>query len=225
MKTVKNKLEAINYMVVNSGQNYSDIARNAKISRPQIHRWINNEVADVQSDSLYAIADALGYTITHHNNQIEITNQSEGNKEMNMLIKSQQRTIELQEKEIERLEAQADNPTDPLKDIKLIEWENFQAHIVTKTAIHTKSGSLQVGRKILSYDQLDDMAKILGYSTSELKSYWAIGKKFNTMDEHPINEIITKESALSLNSFVVQMRSALDLLKSFIFSDLETFFL
>jgi len=104
MKTVKNRIDAINYIITASGMRLSDIADKAGISRPQIYRWKNREVQDIQTDSLNAVADALGYTIHHVNNTLEITRKGAENMDTKLLINAQMKLIVQYEEKIKIME-------------------------------------------------------------------------------------------------------------------------
>tara|TARA_R100000655_G_scaffold44774_1_gene81518 strand:- start:3705 stop:4496 length:792 start_codon:yes stop_codon:yes gene_type:complete len=199
VKIVKNKLEAINYMIAKSGLKYSDIAREANISRPQIHRWINNEVADVRFDSVYAISDALGYDIKHHNNNIEIINKKKGGNGMDLLIKSQQRTIELQDEKINRLESknkelQESSINNPFKNQL---WDQIMPHMSSTVYVKNVISYENMDRKIVDtigaelfqkhLDLPDDIVKKCFNDTSWHKS-----------KDHPIDTLVEKESLMDL---------------------------
>jgi hypothetical protein len=131
-------------------------------------------------------------------------------------LKDKERIIALQDEKIAQLELSLKSPPDRLKDIARISWDSFPAQLTTVTKLYLKSKAL--GRKIISYDTLVPMSEVTGYSIDELKKYWAIGEYFQDFNGHPINKIVTFESVNKLTQLSNQVLSAIDLIKSYIFS-------
>jgi len=101
MVTVNSRLEAIIYMVDNSGEDHETIAAKSGIHRAQIHRWLTQEVETVHLRSLQKVANGLGFQINHEYNKIEITKKA---RDTNLDQQYQQQLIKLQSEKITWLE-------------------------------------------------------------------------------------------------------------------------
>jgi DNA-binding phage protein len=97
----KNRIEAMLYMIEQSGVNPSDIERTTGINRGQVYRWQARSVSNIRLESISLVAGALGYTFKEVGKQIEITKdnttpQTGGERtEMDYTIIAQAKTIEL----------------------------------------------------------------------------------------------------------------------------------
>tara|TARA_R100000655_G_scaffold104012_1_gene150820 strand:+ start:926 stop:1699 length:774 start_codon:yes stop_codon:yes gene_type:complete len=214
MKTTNSKLEAINYMIAKSGLKYSEIARSANISRPQIHRWINKEVADVRFDSVYAIADALGYAVKHHNNQIEITNQNlEGDTIMNM---STNKLIDLYDEnrdlriKVDQLQSDLHN-----KQAESTHWDALEYDFISDVTL-LRNG-WKFGRVVNSITDIKKQSEVLGYSVDYLTELWNVGKRYKKIQDHPIDAIISHETSKSITTQLKTLPALFDtILKSMV---------
>ena len=101
MVTVNSRLEAIVYMVENSGEDHETIAAKSGIHRAQIHRWLTQDVENVHLRSLQKVANGLGFQIHHEFNKIEITKKVRDN---NLSEQYQKQIIQLQSEKITFLE-------------------------------------------------------------------------------------------------------------------------
>ena len=101
-----NRIEAMLYMIEQSGVNPSDIERTTGINRGQVYRWKARSISNIRLESISLVAGALGYTFKEVGKQIEIikdntTPQTGGERtEMDYTIQAQLRTIELLEEKI-----------------------------------------------------------------------------------------------------------------------------
>lgn len=206
------------------GHNMTDLQNKTGITRSQLHRWVNGSAKKIQQKSFHAVAQNLGYAIQNTEDGIEVTHhiQPQGEPEMLQQLKDKERIIALQDEKIQSLELQVKSTPSQLHEIAKTNWESFPTQLFTVTKIYIDK--TQLGRKIISYDNLDIMSQFTGYSVRELENYWAIGKRFEHLSEHPINEIVTTESAKGLRSIANQVISAIDLIRSYILSVPMTIF-
>lgn len=163
-----NKLEAINQMISASSLSYSAIAKKADVSREQLYRWKNAEVSEPSSDSLFAIADALGYIVKHHNTKnLTLTKKSNiGDNTMidehkDYMLQTQQKLIIEYEHKIKRLEKQNKVLSKPKKD----SWLDIDFDVKTRQT-YDKSFCNYKTYEIIKYQ---DFFKKLGYNNDEVK--------------------------------------------------------
>tara|TARA_R100000234_G_scaffold60073_1_gene36401 strand:+ start:3948 stop:4763 length:816 start_codon:yes stop_codon:yes gene_type:complete len=199
-----NKLEAINQMINESGLSYSVIAKKADVSREQLYRWKNAEVSDPSSDSLFAIADALGYTVQHHNTKnlklIKKSNTGDNttmDTQKDTMIDNQQKLINIYESQITKLEkqnkilenSQSQTPESVLYDQLQYDW---------MTTVDVKiSLTKGVTRRIYDLKNIKSMADALDIDIEVILKYFDTDTYYK-MNQHPINNLITKESLKAL---------------------------
>lgn len=110
-----NRIEAMLYMIEQSGVNPSDIERTTGINRGQVYRWQARSISNIRLESISLVAGALGYTFKEVGKQIELSRDST-KTELDYYpittIQAQVRTIELleekiasQEKELAKLQS------------------------------------------------------------------------------------------------------------------------
>ena len=222
MSTYTNKHSAVVAMLEqarnNHGYNMTDLEEKTGITRSQLYRWMNGDAKNIQQKSFQAVAHNLGYVITNAEDGIEVTHhiQTQGEPDMLQQLKDKERIIALQDDKIQLLETQLKQPNNSSDVMERLEWEHFDSpHLITETQLYF---GLQLGRKIISNTDYSQMSQYTGYSIEALERYWALGKRFNSMDDHPISTIITKPSNDKLKSFASQILSAYELLRSMLSS-------
>ena len=98
-----NRIEAMLFMIEQSGVNPSDIERTTGINRGQVYRWQARSVSNIRLESISLVAGALGYTFKEVGKQIELSRDST-KTELDYYpittIQAQVRTIELLEEKI-----------------------------------------------------------------------------------------------------------------------------
>ena len=196
MTIVKNRLEAIVYMIQNSGRDHQTIADKSGVHRAQIHRWLTDDVGMPHPQSLKKVAEALGYDIHHEFDNIEITQKG---KETNMEQQYQQQLISLQSKEILRLEdeikqmitIQSIKPKPP-KDLDEISDMLHDASEQWNWVFYKTDKPMSCARKGILRNVNPALCKLLGYSEDEM-----IGKNlldFIHPDDHKRAVVEMKKS-------------------------------
>jgi transcriptional regulator with XRE-family HTH domain len=199
-----NKLEAINQMINESGLSYSAIAKKADVSREQLYRWKNAEVNDPSSDSLFAIADALGYTVKHHNTKnlklmkkLNTGDNTTMDTQKDTMINNQQKLINIYESQITELEnknkalehSQSQTPESILYD--QLQWD-WMTTVDVKISL-TKG----VTRRIYDLKNIKMMANALSTDIESIITFFDTDTYYK-MNQHPINNLITTESLKAL---------------------------
>lgn len=104
MQTHKNRVSAALAMIAEKQLNPTDVERICGVNRTQIYRWKSGEVKQMRYSTFNKLAEHLGYDISHNKNQIITTPHKKNNKDTQMSIQTYEYCIELQKKEITRLE-------------------------------------------------------------------------------------------------------------------------
>jgi len=217
MTKYQNNYDAVIAMIQTSmdtqGYNYTDIEKKTGISRSQIYKWIKGEAKNIRQESFYTVAKTLNYKITRDNEGISIThhihNQKEDTMNYNETVHAQSKTIQLLEEKVQALEAKLNSTDDTVQDrFYQTTWDDFIPHYssvltldwpedLKQLALGVFKGEI-VARRIDSIDNFDIISHYLGYSVPELKKLFAVGKWYRKFSEHPIEQIITKQTTKEL---------------------------
>ena len=216
MTTYTNKHEAVIAMIKrHMEQNQDTISQlsiDTGIGRQQIHRWLNGSAKKIHNKSLAAVASALGYSITktpagletsHHNQTGEL------DMDTRYLIDLQRDKIESQNIEIDKLKEMISEKTS-----EKTHWDMLQFDFKVKVKLIRKG--FKIGRTIVDVDNMIILSDRTGFSVDELKEYYQLGKKYSQMDDHPINNIIDKESIKVLQEHTKSMPYIFESLKNMV---------
>jgi len=156
----------------------SKIAKKTGISRKSLYNWQQGHVPSANSfkklNMYYQSVLRVG------NQSIELTDDGKLDA---------QYIVELQQKQIEMLETQ--NAKESLTDSV---WDGTPFDICTEVQLGWSPKALRsLERTILSVEPMNRLSEILGWSEEELNDFWKINKTY-VMNEHPVNNLITKES-------------------------------
>ena len=72
-KIFKSDLEAVKYIVKQSGETSWMLEKTTGISRQQIDRWLKNETKAIRRPTINKLAEKLGYQITHDNRGVAVS--------------------------------------------------------------------------------------------------------------------------------------------------------
>ncbi len=216
MTTYTNKHEAVIAMIKrHMEQNQDTISQlsiDTGIGRQQIHRWLNGSAKKIHNKSLAAVASALGYSITKTPDGLEISHHNQtGELDMDTryLIDLQRDKIESQNIEIDKLKEMISEKTS-----EKTHWDMLQFDFKVKVKLIRKG--FKIGRTIVDVDNMIILSDRTGFSVDELKEYYQLGKKYSQMDDHPINNIIDKESIKVLQEHTKSMPYIFESLKNMV---------
>lgn len=197
-KIFKSDLEAVKYIVKQSGETSWMLERTTGISRQQIDRWLKNETKTIRRPTINKLAEKLGYQITHNNRGVAVSPHTKITEDTNMETSFLKKHIMLQEKEIIRLENDISRLQKEIQSKKerqtpeSVVWNDLRFHYKTEVELHWTSFGV-LGRTIWSVSNLKEQSEILGYSESKLKVMWDVGTKYPDMSQHPIDSILHQD--------------------------------
>jgi transcriptional regulator with XRE-family HTH domain len=191
-------------MINESDLSYSAIAKKADVSREQLYRWKNAEVNDPSSDSLFAIADALGYTVKHHNTKnlklmkkLNTGDNTTMDTQKDTMINNQQKLINIYESQITQLENQNKAlESSQTRTVESVLYDQLKWDWITTVDVKI-SLTKGITRRIYDLQNIEKMAQSLDTTIDIILPYFDV-TTFHKMYDHPINQIITKESLKAL---------------------------
>tara|TARA_R100001463_G_scaffold66729_4_gene120379 strand:+ start:1130 stop:1927 length:798 start_codon:yes stop_codon:yes gene_type:complete len=217
-KIFKSDLEAVKYIVKQSGETSWMLEKTTGISRQQIDRWLKNETKAIRRPTINKLAEKLGYQITHNNRGVAVsphTKQTSGDN--NMEIGLYEDHIALQKDKIITLEKENLHLKQSLKakTPESSHWDDLKFHYQTEVELHWTSFGV-LGRTIWSVSNLKEQSKILGYSESKLKAMWDVGTKYPDMSQHPIDDILHQDSKDELQDIAKTLPTVFGAIKDMI---------
>ena len=182
----------------------TEIASKTGLSRSTLYNWL--EGGFIRERNEFKILSMYSNDIELTNTEIEI----EGEGEMDARY-----VIELQKDKIEHLNVEVDNLKTALKEkqAESTHWEELPYDFISNVTLMREG--LTFGRIINSVSDLDRQSEVLGYSVSELEDLWSISTFYN-FKEHPIDEIISKETLKEIDKQMTTLPYIFDSIKSMV---------
>lgn len=206
MTIYTNKYEAVIAMIKrHMEQNQDTISQlsiDTGIGRQQIHRWLNGSAKKIHNKSLAAVASALGYSITKTPEGLEIVhhNKEKGDtNDMNMLVESQAKTIQLQDEKIDRLELenqelQKSSINNPFKNQL---WDQIVPDMSSTVFVKNVISYENMDRKIIDTVGAELFQKHLDLSDDIMKQCFE-DSSWHRSKDHPVDTLVEKESLTDL---------------------------
>lgn len=151
----KTDLEAVKYLIENSGESSWSLEKSTGISRQTIDRWMKADHLKIRRATLSDFANKLNYQVQYNKDGTSVSPHTKKQQSGDLNMEQQQMLIELQAEKIQRLEQQ-------LKSTKKIH--------LTKPAYHFKMVSRYVAEtdEWLDTDIFGDFS-MTGYTYDEMK--------------------------------------------------------
>ena len=123
--------------------------------------------------------------------------------------------IDLQKDKIEHQAIEIKTLKDALqkKQAESVHWEELPYDFISGVTLKRKG--LKIGRTVDLITGIERQSEILGYSISELEKYWSVGT-FYKFNEHPIDNIIAKESLKEIDKKLRTLPYMFDSIKSIV---------
>lgn len=186
----------------NHGYNMTDLEQKTGITRSQLYRWINGDAKNIQQKSFQAVAHNLGYVINHAEDGIEVIHHIQEpedimNTQKDTMINNQQKLINIYESQITQLEQQNKAlESSQLRTVESVLYDQLAWDWMTTVDVKI-SLTKGITRRIYDLQNIEKMAQSLDTTMETILPYFDV-PTFYKMYDHPINQIITKESQKAL---------------------------
>lgn len=203
-KIFKSDLEAVKYIVKQSGETSWMLEKKTGISRQQIDRWLKNETRAIRRPTINKLAKNLGYQVTHNNRGVAVSPHTKITEDTNMETSFLKKHIMLQEKEIIRLEHDISRLQKEIQSKKerqtpeSVVWNDLTYNFQVEIDLHFAAFGI-IGRTIQSVSGIEKQSQMLGYTKDELRAMWDVGTKYKNMKDHPIDKIVHEDSLKEIN--------------------------
>lgn len=166
---------------------YTDdaLAKKLKVSPSAVAQWYKRGVPQRFMIEYDQIISGVGEKVVVEDKQIHI-NKGEQQVDASYIIDLQKDKIQSQEKQIKTLKNALKE-----KQAESTHWEQLEYDFKCNVTLIRKGWKF--GRVMDSVTNLERQSRILGYTTSEIEKFWAVGVKHDNFEDHPVAQIITKE--------------------------------
>lgn len=222
MQEKKSQLDKTIYRLYSYYNVYTDTALSEKmnISRSAISQWRYKGVIPKKILSKYdQIISGAGEKVVVAEQPIHI---QKGNKQVDIRHSKDSTSldaayiIDLQKDKIQNQEKEIKNLKDALKkkQAESTHWEQLEYHFICDVTLFRDG--YKFGRIINSVTNLEEQSKRLGYTTSEIEKFWAVGVKHDSFEDHPVAQIITKEYNEQLKKSMSTLPILFDAMKTMV---------
>jgi hypothetical protein len=204
----KTDLQAVKFLIKQSGSSTWQLEKLTGISRQTFDRWKKADSLEVRSTTMQDFAEKLGYRVERNYNGIAVSPHNK--EETGVLTMNQQNMlIEYQQKEIAELkERVAKHKSTP---IQATVWDSLEYDYSVDLSITFKN--FKMGRTVLKVNNIDRICDVLGYSKQEVLDFWDIGTLYTDFTAHPIDKILTKDTKKDIKSKVKALPNIFEALK------------
>tara|TARA_R100000655_G_scaffold109234_1_gene163192 strand:- start:1650 stop:2483 length:834 start_codon:yes stop_codon:yes gene_type:complete len=186
----------------NHGYNITDLQEKTGVTRSQLYRWINGDAKNIQQKSFQAVAHNLGYVINHAEDGIEVIHHIQQPEDImdtqkDTMIDNQQKLINIYESQITQLENQNKVlESSQTRTVESVLYDQLTWDWITTVDVKI-SLTKGITRRIYDLQNIEKMAQSLDTTIDIILPYFDV-PTFHKMYDHPINQIITKESLKAL---------------------------
>ena len=180
----------------------SKVSSNTGISRKTLYNWMNG--SPIRNNNIIKLYNEYKHQIEHS----EICLKGEKiEMESSYIIDLQKDKIENQELQIKSLKKALQQ-----KQAESTHWEQLEHDFMCDVTLFRDG--YKFGRIINSVTNLEKQSKILGYTTSEIEKFWAIGVKHTELQNHPIQQIINTETQKQIKKSISTLPILFDAMKA-----------
>ena len=216
-KTFKTDLEAVKFIVKQSGETSWQLEKTTGISRQQIDRWVKNETKVIRRPTINKLADKLGYHITHNQNGIAVSPHTKKTTEdINMDEALLKDYIALQKEKIVALQDQIQELEYQTQNMDTMQDYDYENCIPTFCSVN----ELQIVPfriKNISIDKTYmELNKYLQAPESVLKRAFEGDGNWHKWKDAPINELLSKQSSKYFIKASKNLQTLVDTWKTFV---------
>lgn len=184
----KSDLEAVKYLIENSGESSWSLEKSTGISRQTIDRWIKADYLKIRRATLSDFASKLNYQIQYNKDGTAVSPHTNKQNQGDLNMEQQQMLIKYQQQEIEQLKDKI-NQHDSV-------YDGIQSDIVFAFEIKFNWSLKKPGVKVKYLSQDSDyvtvMAHKLGYTELEMSKLLQVDEMVDYR-EHNIHQLRTEE--------------------------------
>lgn len=206
LKHFKTDLQAVKYMITQSGESSWSLEKSTGISRQTIDRWIKADYLKIRRATLSDFASKLNYQIQYSKNGIAVSPHTKKQESGDLNMEQQQMLIELQAEKIKRLEQQLAPNKFQMINVDI----NYQFIIYAKYELQG-IGMPKIAYQSNTYDKdypcmqnYKFLSKKFGYTEEEIINAWSLDN-FYKYDDHPIHMLRSKKHKIGVIKQAVSM--------------------
>jgi|DEB0MinimDraft_6_1074348.scaffolds.fasta_scaffold01315_6 hypothetical protein len=212
----KSDLEAVKYMIENSGESSWSLEKSTGISRQTIDRWMKADHLKIRRATLSDFASKLNYQVQYNKDGTSVSPHTKKQESGDLNMEQQNMLIELQAEKIKRLEDRLSNEASPHECSIDNVYGIDQAEIIFNFDVKIKWSLKKPGILVRYNDDADKyvpkMANKLGYTELEMAELLQIGEMIEYKD-HNIHKLRTAEQKNEMLGIINNFMSAFNKVK------------
>ena len=198
-KIFKSDLEAVKYIVKQSGETSWMLEKTTGISRQQIDRWLKNETKAIRRPTINKLAEKLGYQITHDNRGVAVSPHTKTTEDKMMTNDIYEDHILLQKEKIIALENRIQDLEQQAREIDEVQSYDYDNCMPTFCSINElkilpfRIKTISIDKTYMQLNHYLQAPQFVIQRAFEGDGNW------HKWQDAPINELLTKQSS---NNFV-----------------------
>ena len=194
-KIFKSDLEAVKYIVKQSGETSWMLEKTTGISRQQIDRWLKNETKAIRRPTINKLAEKLGYQITHDNRGVAVSPHTKTTEDKMMTNDIYEDHILLQKEKIIALENRIQDLEQQAREIDEVQSYDYDNCMPTFCSINElkilpfRIKTISIDKTYMQLNHYLQAPQFVIQRAFEGDGNW------HKWQDAPINELLTKQSS------------------------------
>ncbi len=215
-KIFKSDLEAVKYIVKQSGETSWMLEKTTGISRQQIDRWLKNETKAIRRPTINKLAEKLGYQITHDNRGVAVSPHTKTTEDKMMTNDIYEDHILLQKEKIIALENRIQDLEQQAREIDEVQSYDYDNCMPTFCSINElkilpfRIKTISIDKTYMQLNHYLQAPQFVIQRAFEGDGNW------HKWQDAPINELLTKQSSKYFVEASKNLKALIDTWRTFV---------
>ena len=215
-KIFKSDLEAVKYIVKQSGETSWMLEKTTGISRQQIDRWLKNETKAIRRPTINKLAEKLGYQITHDNRGVAVSPHTKTTEDKMMTNDIYEDHILLQKEKIISLENRIQDLEQQAREIDEVQSYDYDNCMPTFCSINElkilpfRIKTISIDKTYMQLNHYLQAPQFVIQRAFEGDGNW------HKWQDAPINELLTKQSSKYFVEASKNLKALIDTWRTFV---------
>ena len=194
-KIFKSDLEAVKYIVKQSGETSWMLEKTTGISRQQIDRWLKNETKAIRRPTINKLAEKLGYQVIHNNRGVAVSPHTKTTEDKMMTNDIYEDHILLQKEKIIALENRIQDLEQQAREIDEVQSYDYDNCMPTFCSINElkilpfRIKTISIDKTYMQLNHYLQAPQFVIQRAFEGDGNW------HKWQDAPINELLAKQSS------------------------------
>ena len=215
-KIFKSDLEAVKYIVKQSGETSWMLEKTTGISRQQIDRWLKNETKAIRRPTINKLAEKLGYQVTHNNRGVAVSPHIKMSEDKKMINDIYEDHISLQKEKIKALENRIEDLEQQAREIDEVQSYDYDNCMPTFCSVNElkllpfRIKTISIDKTYMQLNHYLQAPQFVIQRAFEGDGNW------HKWQDAPINELLTKQSSKYFVEASKNLKALIDTWRTFV---------